>query len=684
MKSFLKSTAALALFVLPASAHAQEPQAIVINGTGGSLTAASPAKQKSELGKVAGAVSFVDSDQYKDRYAQTLKDVLQETPGVFAQTRYGQEVRLSIRGSGIGRGFHTRGIEILQDGIPTNFADGSGDYYQIDPLSLRSTEIYKGGNGLFYGSTTLGGAVNFVTPTAYTALSPSVLRVEGGSFGTLRTHAQASRKIGDFDFLAGGTLTHADGYRQHSDTKSAVFNGNAGYKISRDIETRFYGGVYNVDQKLPGALTLDQLRTDPDMATAAALSGDQARVTKTRRLANRTSFNLRNGKLDLDVWAIHKDLYHPIFQVIDQDSWTFGAGPRFNSTFNLNGYRNELLIGARYFGGTNEALQFLNNAGKRGAQTLDARQDARNFEAYFENRFWFRPEFALMTGAKAFHATRDYKDRGGLALNPNEKSDSVDYDGINPKIGVLWQPSSAVQHFIDVTRSQDVPDFSDLAQSIAATTKFTPLDTQKAWTLEAGSRGQSGRFGWDTTVYRSWIKNELLQYTVGPNIPAATFNAGDTVHQGVEIGVTYDLAYNIFGTDRFSVTQIWNYSDFHFDGDTVYGDNEIAAIPENVFRTSFTYANENGFYLTPTLDYVPDGAYADQANTLGTPGYTVFGLKTGVRLDTGLHFYVDARNLGNEKYVSDIGAIRDAGTTSTAVFYPGEGRSVFAGLRYEF
>ena len=110
-------------------------------------------------------------------------------------------MRISIRGSGIARGFHLRGLELLQDGIPLNLADGSGDLYQIDPLALRSAEIYKGGNGLAYGSSTLGGAINFVTPTAYTAIAPNVLRLEGGSFDTFRGNAQLSRKVGDLDFL---------------------------------------------------------------------------------------------------------------------------------------------------------------------------------------------------------------------------------------------------------------------------------------------------------------------------------------------------------------------------------------------------------------------------------------------------------------------------------------------------
>ncbi|WP_258181819.1 Plug domain-containing protein, partial [Burkholderia gladioli] len=82
---------------------------------------------KRRLDQTVGSVGFVDAASYTNSYAFTLRDVLKDAPGVFVENRYGQELRLSIRGSGIARGYHARGLDILQDGIPTNLADGSGD-----------------------------------------------------------------------------------------------------------------------------------------------------------------------------------------------------------------------------------------------------------------------------------------------------------------------------------------------------------------------------------------------------------------------------------------------------------------------------------------------------------------------------------------------------------------------------
>ncbi|MFX6884122.1 TonB-dependent receptor, partial [Acinetobacter baumannii] len=82
------------------------------------------------------------------------------------------------------------------------------------------------------------------------------------------------------------------------------------------------------------------------------------------------------------------------------------------------------------------------------------------YEAYAENRFWVTSAVALMAGAKAFSSDRDYTDY----WRP-QNSASKTYNGVNPKVGVLWQPKPDVQVFADVTRSQDVPDFSDLVQT---------------------------------------------------------------------------------------------------------------------------------------------------------------------------------------------------------------------------
>jgi iron complex outermembrane receptor protein len=234
-----------------------------------------------------------------------------------------------------------------------------------------------------------------------------------------------------------------------------------------------------------------------------------------------------------------------------------------------------------------------------------------------------------------------------------------------------------------------VPDFSDLVQTGFSGTSFVPLQAQKAWTFEIGTRGVYDRLKWDITYYRSTIRDELLNFS--PNaalgIPAATFNADRTLHQGIELGAGIDLWRDVSGAgtgDTVSLAQVWTHNDFRFRNDRVFGDNQIAGAPRDVLRTTVSYTRPDGFYIAPSIDWVPQGAFADHANTLRAPGYTLIGLQTGVNFSNGLSVFVDARNLADKRFVSDISAVTDARVVPTSIFYPGDGRSVFAGMRYTF
>jgi iron complex outermembrane receptor protein len=220
-------------------------------------------------------------------------------------------------------------------------------------------------------------------------------------------------------------------------------------------------------------------------------------------------------------------------------------------------------------------------------------------------------------------------------------------------------------------------------------TTFVPLQPQKAWTFEVGSRGTHDRLTWDITYYRANVRNELLSFNTDAalGIPASTFNADRTLHQGIELGAGLEIVRDLSGEgagDTLTVNQVWTHNDFRFRGDRIYGDNYIAGVPSDVLRTTLSYARPNGFYLAPALDWVPQGAFADHANTLRAPGYALIGVQTGVNFSNGVSVFLDARNLADRRFISDISVIADARRAPTTIFYPGDGRSVYAGLRYSF
>lgn len=688
------------LMTLPCIAMAQSPKPVVEitrgqmaptpdnklfdtaeNPWNGSLTVPSLMQKQQQMAQIPGAVALVPSETYAKKYAVDFKDMLQTTPGVFVQNRFGEETRLSIRGSGLGRSFHLRGITILQDGVPINLADGSGDFQEIDPLSSRSIEVYKGANGLQYGAASLGGVINVVMPTGHTAPARNEAQIEVGSYGLLRTHASAARVYGQADAYASITAMTSDGYRDQSAQQKGRFNGNIGYRFNDTAETRFYISYNNLNQEVPSTVSLRKALDTPKRVANINNTNDYARDIRSVRLANKTTFVVgRDKTLDVGAYAAFKDLFHPIFQVIDQESQTYGAFTRLNAHEQLAGHRNDYTVGINATTGHVDALQYTNVRGSRGAKTADGDQDASEIDVYGENQFYVTPDWSLVTGLQGMYAVRDFTNNVTPA-----NSDRETFTALNPKIGTVWTVQKNAQIFANISRSSEAPTFSELVQAPIA--GFVPLDMQTAWTGEIGTRGHQGRLAWDATAYHARLKNELLNFTTSPSIPAATFNADDTIHQGLELGFDWDIGKGWIlpekTDDKLILRQVYNLNDFRFDGDAQYGDNRIGGAPMHQYRAELRYQHGDDWSVTPNIEAVP-GGYVDHANTLKAPGYAVVGINGTIKVQDNVDFYVDGRNLLDKRYVSNYSAITNATTASTEVFYPGEGRTVFAGLKVRF
>ncbi|WP_312821370.1 Plug domain-containing protein, partial [Brevundimonas sp.] len=68
------------------------------------------AEARARLSRTPGAVAVVSAESHADRFTQHFADTLRNVAGVHVQRRFGEEGRLSIRGSGLGQGFHQRGV----------------------------------------------------------------------------------------------------------------------------------------------------------------------------------------------------------------------------------------------------------------------------------------------------------------------------------------------------------------------------------------------------------------------------------------------------------------------------------------------------------------------------------------------------------------------------------------------
>jgi len=627
---------------------------------------AATTRAEEQASKTPGGTDVVRHEDYADRSLVSLRDTLAFSAGVYTQPRFGQEVRIAIRGSGISRGFHMRGLTLLQDGIPINLADDNGDFQELEPAFFDHLEVYRGANALRFGSGTLGGAINGVTPNGRDA--PGLyLRADGGSFKTARGLVSHGGGSGAVDYWAGISADTSDGDRDHARRKSLRFHGNLGFQLSPVASTRFYASLNRIDQQLPGALTAENALNRPGQGNVI---GDQQRNIDSLRLQNRTRFDWGATRLDIGAFVNAKELYHPIFQVIDQSSTDYGAFARLDHAAGPF----ELTLGGEIRRGSTRAKQFVNVNGKRGAPVFDADQDARTANVYAEARF--TPVARLTLVAGALYADGWRKRAVRFSTTPTQDG-RIHFDALSPKFGLLYEPAPGVQLFANYSRSAEFPGFGEVFQTVSGVSTFIDaIRPQRAWTAEIGTRGKAGWVSWDIAAYRATLKGEMLQYNVAADIPAATFNADRTLHQGIEAALSLQPA------DWLRLRQIWQYSDFRFRGDSQFGNNRLPVVPRHVLRSEVRIGGET-LHVAPNLEWVPQGAFADYRNLTRTPGYALVGVTAGATVAQGIDLFLDARNLTGKKAIGDISAALLA-TSASVIYYPVERRAVYGGVRARF
>jgi iron complex outermembrane receptor protein len=693
------------------------PTVVVTAESDRSLVSPSPESAQATLNRVAGGTNFLLAEDYKKGRASNLEDIFTLQPGVLAISRFGaEEARVSIRGSGIQRTFHGRGIKVLQDGLTLNEADGGFDMQALEPLAYRYVEVFRGANALQYGASTLGGAINFVTPTGYDS-SLAQIRGETGSFGTWRGQISSGHVVGPFDYYATVTQSAIDGFRDFSQQNNQRVLANLGWRFNEDVETRFTFNYARSDSELPGSLTKAQAEQNPAQAAAGNVLRIDKRDFTYYRAAVKTTARFDEARLDTGIYWSNKDLDHPIFNVltpgfatgpgtIDFVSNNLGGDFRWTDEADLFGRSNRFVIGLNPTASITEDARFenLNGTEARGRRFGDGTEESSNVEFYLENDHQVINGLHLILGFQATYARRYYEDRffneRGTSTAPINSTDDQDYFGFSPKLGLRYDFTPKTNAFFNVSRSFEPPTFGELkvvSPSTAPPANPLPrlsvqnLEAQSANTIEVGTRGEWSRLTWDFAYYHAWVDNELLSLNDAGGAPLGTINGTSTIHQGVEIGLAVRLLEGLVDTSRsadeadaLTLQMAYTWSDFFFASDPILGRNQLAGIPEHYIQAQLLYEHPCGFYAGPGLTWSAVKTPIDHANTFFADPYILFNFKTGYQSKRGFSVFVEGKNLGDKDYIATTGVIANANGADSAQFLPGNGLGIYGGVEWKY
>ena len=637
-----------------------------------------------QLLEVPGGVALLTPAALRQTRQANFSDVLRFIPGVFAQPRFGaaDESQFSIRGSGLRNNFHLRGVNILVNGMPYRLADGFTDFETLEMLNTESVQVYKGANALRFGGSTLGGAINFESKTGYTA-EPIEVYAQGGSYGFFKGQVASGNVLGNFNYYASYARTDVGGFREYSGQVRDRVNVHMGQRLSDDLDLRAFYWFANVAEDLPGALSLTEVATGRRAANANNVTNLWGRDYKLHHAGLQLRSQLGEGtRLDVAPYFQHRDIVHPIFRVLDQVSDDWGAEARLQDEREIAGRESRFTLGAQWATGENVNRHYANVGGQKGALAKDQNELASTVAVYAEEVLGVTDRFKAVVGARW---ARDGRELDDAFLTDGDQTDERHYEAFQPKVGLLYDlPAVSGQLFANASRMYEPPLMLEV-NSLSGP-GFIDLSAQSAWQFELGTRGGRRGLQWDVSVYDLEITDEIININVQP-FPNAPFtvptyrNAAKTRHYGLEAALAYELAGDAFvARDRIASRLSYTWGHFEYVTDASYADNRLPGTPEHYVQAEVEYHHPSGLSFKPNVEWVPSSYFVDSDNLVEKDGWTTFGARIDWALVRfGGSVFVEARNLSNVHYSPAV-AVDDS---SGRFFYPADGRSFYAGFRWQ-
>ena len=626
-------------------------------------------------------VSVVQQAEIRQaRPGLALSDALAGVPGVQVDNRFNYALgeRISMRGLGARAQFGVRGVRVLVDGIPATLPDGQTTLNHVDPAALGRAEVIRGPASALYGNAS-GGVIRLSTAPPPPAPLASEHRVLAGSHGLLRMETTAGGRSGAAAYRAYVSRLSYDGFREHASADNLNAGGMLHLAPGGD-EVRLTFTAVRYDALNPGSLSDSLLRVDRGAAFARNVQQRTGEEGRQGQAGVWWRHPTGAGALEVAAYALARSIDNPIpTAVIDLDrrvggvraSWAVDAGPL------------RWLAGAEVEGQRDDRLNFANQAGERGARTLDQRERVTSASAFAQGTAAPLPRLEVLAALRYDRFRFSVRDRLVAPENPDD-SGARTMARLSPALGVSFAAAPALALYGNVATAFETPTTTELANHPTGEGGFNPeLQPQRTVSVEVGAKARLGSWAWlEGAAYRARIEDALIPFEVA-GAPGRVFyrNAGRARHQGVEASAV------LTPRPGWTARAAYTWTDARFGRYVVNGEdregNPIPGVAPHRLDLSLLAAPERGPFAgvdlrrvssTPVADDDAEGRFRSPAHTLldvraGWEGARV----AGVALST----FAGVANLLDRTYNTSV----TVNAFGRRYYEPGPGRTVYAGLR---
>jgi Fe(3+) dicitrate transport protein len=667
-------------------------------------------RSRDQVHRIPGSAEVVSQREILARVPTSGNEVLRSVAGIHVQEEEGLGLRANIGVRGLNPD-RSRSVLILEDGVPVSLNPyGEPEMYYSPPIDrMERIEVVKGSGSIMFGPQTIGGVINYVTPSA-PATPQGRVTVEGGTgsmFRALATYggtwdnvgANVSllhRRVGDIAGLFAdvtdvtGKVGFGMGTKSRLGVKLSVYDEQSNSTYVGLTEAMFAADPYQhpaPDDRLDIRRYAASATHDYQLSSNATLRTLAFGYTTSRNWS-RQNYAYVNGGTGVQL--------QPSTGNRNRSFEVWGVEPRLQWNHAVGGIRSETDAGVR------AQREWAEDAHVDGSYATARSGNVRDYEerfgtafsAFVQNRFFLTPEVQLTPGVRVerYSYERNILRTRVRRQNPvtgavTRQVEDVDIRSgddlfeVVPGIGLTVNPGSGLNLFAGVHRGFSPPRVKDALVYSDATVAVgadpgeivsLSLDAERSVNVELGGRSEiRPGVALEATGFLLDFSNQIIppSLSAGSVAQAQLANQGETRHIGVETSLWVD--WGVLAALPVSVTTELKhtYVDATFSADRLMVNgrdtvnvrgNRLPYAPEHLLVAGVGVERVGGFMVRVDGVRVGD-QFTDNFETVTPipngrtgliPAYTVWNLSGSLQLPAGVTAFGSVKNLFDETYVA--------------------------------
>jgi iron complex outermembrane receptor protein len=521
-----------------------------------------------------------------------------------------------------------------------------------------------------------------------------------GSFGLLKSSLNFNHGSINNSYRGVYSNTHSEGYRDNNQYDRQTFTLATNHYVDYKNELSIVASYIDLKAFIPSSVNESTFLNSPKEAAYTWGKSKGFEESKRGLLGITWNHNTQQRfKQIMSVFGSFRDSYEPRpFNILEEYTMAYGIRSRLLGKVQL--FKNPLNVtaGGEFFKDHYRSKTFQNlyedfpdeTGSVKGISLSDFNEDRSYHNIFLETNYELCKNILLEFGLNYNKTIYKLKDNFVVSEANPDQSGSYQFRRIlSPKIGFSFLANSDISLYSTVSHG-----FSpiSLAETLLPNGQInTDLKPETGWNYEVGTRGAiyKNKLQFNLALYRLDIKNLVVSRRLA-NDQYIGINAGQTRHDGLEIG----LNYSWIDKKQFELSTFVNGTFNHFkfkefiDGDDDFSGNDLTGVPSILLNAGMNISTEYGFYGAVNFQQVGSQPMSD-SNHLYSDSYALTNLKIGYK-NQGLkklkiNFFIGVDNLFGESYASQILInARSFNGSPPRYYYPGIPLNYYSGIKINY